>query len=184
AALISASQFWPDCIRYKATCAQYIGELCRYMVQSPSHPQEARHKVRLALGNGMRPDVWPVFQARFAIPLVVEFYASTEGNASLANYCSDDSYRGAVGRMGWLARKSGLVRIVKFDEESGACAHTGVVGWEHARYARTALRRQRLRAHTCACARAYLLMTAARTCRNDCARQGWLCDRVRGRGGG
>lgn len=36
--------------------------------------------MRIAIGNGLRPDVWGPFRARFRIPLIVEFYASTEGN--------------------------------------------------------------------------------------------------------
>lgn len=28
----SATQFWIDCVQYKATCAQYIGEMCRFLL--------------------------------------------------------------------------------------------------------------------------------------------------------
>lgn len=31
----SASQFWKDCIRYEVTLFQYIGELCRYLINQP-----------------------------------------------------------------------------------------------------------------------------------------------------
>ncbi len=31
----SASQFWSDIIRWEYTVFQYIGELCRYLLQSP-----------------------------------------------------------------------------------------------------------------------------------------------------
>ena len=27
----SASSYWKDCVKYKATTAQYIGEICRYV---------------------------------------------------------------------------------------------------------------------------------------------------------
>ena len=40
------------------TVFQYIGELCRYLLNSPPHPQETKHKIRLACGNGLRPDIW------------------------------------------------------------------------------------------------------------------------------
>ncbi len=36
----------------------YIGELCRYLANQPEVPEEQGHKLRLAFGNGLRPDVW------------------------------------------------------------------------------------------------------------------------------
>lgn len=32
----SASQFWKDCVKYNVTVIQYIGELCRYLVNHPA----------------------------------------------------------------------------------------------------------------------------------------------------
>lgn len=37
----------------------------------------------MAIGNGLRPDVWVKFQERFSVAEIAEFYASTEGNAGL-----------------------------------------------------------------------------------------------------
>jgi fatty-acyl-CoA synthase len=54
----SASEFWDDIVRWECTCFQYIGELCRYLVNSPPSPNERAHHLRLACGNGLRPDVW------------------------------------------------------------------------------------------------------------------------------
>jgi fatty-acyl-CoA synthase len=92
----SASRFWDDVADHGCTLFQYIGELCRYLVASPPHPREAQHRLRLACGNGMRPDVWPAFQERFDIPRILEFYAATEGSFSLDN-CEGKS--GAIGRI-------------------------------------------------------------------------------------
>jgi fatty-acyl-CoA synthase len=64
----SAREFWDDVVRWDCTLFQYIGELCRYLVNSPPHPQERAHRLRLACGNGLRPDVWPDFKSRFQIP--------------------------------------------------------------------------------------------------------------------
>ena len=38
----SAREFWDDVVRCECTLFQYIGELCRYLVNSPPHPQETR----------------------------------------------------------------------------------------------------------------------------------------------
>ncbi len=111
----SASAFWDDCDRYKPTLFQYIGELCRYLLNAPPHPKEATHKIRLAIGNGLRPEIWPEFQKRFAIKKIVEFYGATEGNIALLNF---DGTLGAVGRIPNYARKRFPVYIVKFDIET------------------------------------------------------------------
>lgn len=74
----SASKFWPDVRESKATVIQYIGELCRYLLQAPATPRDPDNHVRIAIGNGLRPEIWPTFQERFNIPQVGEFYGSTE----------------------------------------------------------------------------------------------------------
>ena len=81
----SASSFWRECTHHRATVVQYVGELCRFLAHSPPSAHDRAHSVRLAFGNGLRPDVWPLFKSRFGIPQIGEVYASTEGNANLAN---------------------------------------------------------------------------------------------------
>jgi fatty-acyl-CoA synthase len=110
----SAREFWDDIVRWDCTCFQYIGELCRYLVNSPPHPKERAHHLRLACGNGLRPDVWPQFRERFNIPEIVEFYAATEGNVSLFNF---DGKEGAVGRLPWLVAGRFPTKVVRFDVE-------------------------------------------------------------------
>ena len=92
----SVSQFWADITSNQCTLFQYIGELCRYLLNSPAHPCERDHRLRLCSGNGLREDVWTAFQQRFNIPRILEFYASTEGNVSLYN-C--EGKPGAIGRI-------------------------------------------------------------------------------------
>ncbi|NWI08126.1 S27A3 protein, partial [Crypturellus soui] len=82
----SASQFWDDCRAEGVTVFQYIGELCRYLVNQPPHPGERAHGLRLAVGSGLRPDVWRAFVQRFGPVRVVETYGLTEGNVTLFNY--------------------------------------------------------------------------------------------------
>jgi fatty-acyl-CoA synthase len=108
----SASAFWDDVARHDCTMFQYIGELCRYLVNAPPSANETRHRLRLCCGNGLRPDIWPAFQARFRIPRIVEFYAATEGNVTLFNF---EGRPGAIGRVPRLLDRRFPVRIVKFD---------------------------------------------------------------------
>ena len=113
----SASRFWSDCVQHDITVFQYIGELCRYMLNSPTHPDENRHRIRTAMGNGLRPEVWGPFVDRFKIPRIVEFYGATEGNMMLLNH---EGRIGAVGYLPSLLQKAQGIRIARFDvvEES------------------------------------------------------------------
>jgi fatty-acyl-CoA synthase len=110
----SAREFWDDVVRWNCTMFFYIGELCRYLVTAPPSEAEKRHKIRLCCGNGMRPDVWGPFQARYHIPRILEFYAATEGNVAVFNF---DSQPGAVGRLPWYMAHRFPIAIVKFDVE-------------------------------------------------------------------
>jgi len=110
----SVQEFWADCHKYRPTFFQYIGELCRYLLNAPPGPHERDHAIRAITGNGLRPEIWKAFQTRFAIPKIIEFYGATEGNVSMLNY---DGKPGAVGRIPAYMRGIFKVRIVKFDIE-------------------------------------------------------------------
>jgi len=110
----SVHEFWDDCFKYRPTFFQYIGELCRYLLNAPPHPHERDHALRAITGNGLRPEIWAAFQKRFAIPRIVEFYGSTEGNVSMLSY---DGKIGAVGRLPTYMRNVFKTRIVRFDIE-------------------------------------------------------------------
>ncbi len=111
----SASRFWDDVIAARCTIFQYIGELCRYLLNVPG-PVRA-HALRLCCGNGLRADVWEAFQARFAIPRILEFYAATEGNVSLYN-C--EGKPGAIGRVPPFLAHRFPVALIRCDPDSGA----------------------------------------------------------------
>jgi fatty-acyl-CoA synthase len=109
----SASRFWDDVITSECTLFQYIGELCRYLVNTPSQPRETAHQLRLCCGNGLQPDIWEAFQNRFNIPRILEFYASTEGNVSLYN-C--EGRAGAIGRVPPFLAHNFPVALIRSDE--------------------------------------------------------------------
>ncbi|HTS41065.1 MAG TPA: long-chain-acyl-CoA synthetase [Xanthobacteraceae bacterium] len=108
----SVRDFWDDVVRFDCTLFQYIGELCRYLVQAPPNPNEIRHRLRLACGNGLRPDLWVEFKKRFRIPQILEFYGATEGNVNMFNF---EGKPGAVGRIPWFVAHRFPTAIVKFD---------------------------------------------------------------------
>jgi fatty-acyl-CoA synthase len=110
----SARRFWDDVAQWNCTLFQYIGELCRYLVNSPPHPRERDHRLRLCCGNGLTAEVWERFKQRFQIPRILEFYAATEGTFSLYN-C--EGKPGSVGRIpSYLAHRFPMA-LVKFDNQ-------------------------------------------------------------------
>jgi acyl-CoA synthetase (AMP-forming)/AMP-acid ligase II len=68
----SASKFWKEARETNATVVQYIGELCRYLLSKDEAPEDKQHRVRVAYGNGLRPDIWKQFKKRFNISVVQE----------------------------------------------------------------------------------------------------------------
>ncbi|HVS78383.1 MAG TPA: long-chain-acyl-CoA synthetase [Steroidobacteraceae bacterium] len=114
----SASRFWQDVRAERCTIFQYIGELCRYLMNSPEEAdQEAEgHTLRLACGNGLRADVWQAFQSRFRIPQVLEYYAATEGSFSLYN-C--EGRVGSIGRIPPFLSHRYPVALVRCDQSTG-----------------------------------------------------------------
>jgi fatty-acyl-CoA synthase len=115
-AKFSASDFWRDVRDERCTLFQYIGELCRYLTNAPHQDIETDHRLRIACGNGLRPEVWETFRSRFKIPRILEYYASTEGNFSLYN-C--EGLPGAIGKIPSFLAHRLPVALLKFDVEKG-----------------------------------------------------------------
>lgn len=112
----SASRFWDDIVEHDCTLFQYIGELCRYLVNSPPYAKETQHRLRVCCGNGLRSDVWEIFQERFQIPQILEYYAATEANFSLYN-C--EGKPGAIGRIPPFLAHRFPVALVELDIDTG-----------------------------------------------------------------
>ncbi len=115
----SATRFWADVRDQGVTAFIYIGELFRYLVNQPACAEERGHRIRVAFGSGLRPEVWDQVEQRFGIHDVVEFYGATEGNVSLINF---DGHRGAVGRIPPYLKRLMPVKIVRFDHNAEAPA--------------------------------------------------------------
>jgi len=112
----SASKFWSDITSWDCTMFQYIGEFCRYLLHAAPSSNELNHRVRLACGNGLAPDVWDRFRERFGIPRILEFYAATEGGVSLFNA---EGKPGAIGRIpGYLTHRFAPA-LVRHDVATG-----------------------------------------------------------------
>ena len=118
-ARFSASSFWDDMAATRCTMFQYIGELCRYLLNAPDCEAARRHDLRLVVGNGLRADVWTRFQRRFDIPRILEFYAATENNFSLYNV---EGEPGAIGRVPAFLAHRFQIALVAIDDATRAPA--------------------------------------------------------------
>ncbi|XP_013094718.2 long-chain fatty acid transport protein 2-like [Biomphalaria glabrata] len=129
----SASHFWSDCCQYNVTVIQYIGELFRYLLTQKPSKYETNHKIRGALGNGLRKDIWNDVSKRFQIPNIMEFFGATEGITMLINV---SGVPGAIGRLSpFLAKIDPDSKVlVKFDyataqplrDKNGFCIKVGI----------------------------------------------------------
>jgi acyl-CoA synthetase (AMP-forming)/AMP-acid ligase II len=81
----SVSRFWDEIRQHKATTFCYIGELCRYLLNSPTKANDQDHPIRAIIGNGLRPDIWMEFKQRFGIDHINEFYGASECNLVFTN---------------------------------------------------------------------------------------------------
>ncbi len=109
----SASRFWDDVRTHGVTVCQYVGEICRYLMNRPPCADDRAHSLRAITGTGMNPEMWIPFQQRFGVPQIYEGWGATECNTSLVNY---ENLPGAVGRVIEWARTN--LRIVRFDVET------------------------------------------------------------------
>jgi len=122
----SASEFWMDVRRHGVTVFQYIGEICRYLLNRPADKDDRNHRLRLMLGAGLSPDIWQRWIQRFGPMQVIESWGSTEANTSTLNL---DNYLGSCGRVPYWEKTN--LRLLRYDldhqthvrDEHGFCQH-------------------------------------------------------------
>ena len=100
--------------RYGITVASYTWTMLREIAAAPDDPAEHHHPVRLFIGAGMPRGLWRRVARRFAPATVLEFYASTEGEAILVNLSGDKP--GCKGRP---LPGSAEVRLAAYDVAAG-----------------------------------------------------------------
>lgn len=106
----SASQFWQDIRRHRVSIFQYIGEVCRYLLNKPVQPDDREHGLRCMLGAGLSKEVWTRWIARFGDLEVFEGWGATEANAATLNV---DNHIGSCGRVPFWDKTN--LRLLKYD---------------------------------------------------------------------
>ncbi len=106
--------FWAEVRRYGITVASYTWTMLREIANAPDDPAEHHHPVRLFIGAGMPRGLWRRVARRFSPATVLEFYASTEGDAILVNLSGEKP--GCKGRP---LPGSAAVRLAAYDVAGG-----------------------------------------------------------------
>lgn len=89
-------RFWADVRRYGVNVVGYSGSMLGELVAGPEHPAGRHSPIKLFAGSGMPKGIWKRLASRFEPARVVEFFASSEGNAVLVNLTGRKI--GSVGR--------------------------------------------------------------------------------------
>ncbi|MEM8608708.1 MAG: alpha/beta fold hydrolase [Myxococcota bacterium] len=110
----SPERFWEDVRRYGATVVFYAGDMLRELLTPPPSSADDDNPIRLFAGSGLRKDVWRRVLDRFGPMGILEFYASTEGNAVLANASGEKE-----GALGQPLPGSAEVALARYDFELG-----------------------------------------------------------------
>jgi putative long chain acyl-CoA synthase len=71
--------------QYGVTVVSYTWAMLREVIDDPAFTLNGNHPVRLFIGSGMPTGLWKRVEEEFAPALVVEFFATTDGQAVLAN---------------------------------------------------------------------------------------------------
>lgn len=86
----SASKFFEDIRQENCNTFIYIGEMCRYLMNTPVKNNDEDNPLVKCAGNGMRPDIWLKFKQRFAIEGIHELYGASDGNTVFINAFNKD----------------------------------------------------------------------------------------------
>ncbi|WP_181101138.1 long-chain-acyl-CoA synthetase [Stutzerimonas stutzeri] len=110
----SASGFWQDVRAHGVTVFQYIGEICRYLLNRPVQADDRQHSLRCMLGAGLSPETWQRWVERFGEVPIFEGWGSTEANCAIINL---DNRAGSCGRVPFWDKTN--VRLIRYDNETG-----------------------------------------------------------------
>lgn len=116
----SASTFWDEVRRYGASVVFYTGMMLREVVDAPRDAAERKHPVRMFAGSGLPRVLWQRLVDRFGPVGILEFYASTESTAILANVSGRK-----VGSVGRPLPGSAEVRLAAWRIEIGEPVYDG-----------------------------------------------------------
>ena len=113
----SASRFWDEIHRSKATMFNTIGAIIPILLKQPVRPNEQDHNVKTVLSAGCPADMWDAFEKRFKVTLW-EGYAAVDGSGTIMNF--GNAPKGSIGQP--------LMSVIRIVDEKGNDLPVGEVG--------------------------------------------------------
>jgi putative long chain acyl-CoA synthase len=111
---VDPTRFADEVHRYGVTVVTYTWAMLLELVEATSPELAEHHPIRLFIGAGMPIGLWRKVTDRFAPARVLEFYASTEGDAVLANVAG-----AKIGAKGRPLPGSTEVRLARYNAATG-----------------------------------------------------------------
>lgn len=91
----SASRFWEEIWKSKATIFNTIGAIIPILIKQPEHPHEKDHNVDHIISAGCPADMWVPFEKRFNVK-IWEAYGAIDGSGLIFNF--GDGPKGSLGK--------------------------------------------------------------------------------------
>ena len=113
----SASRFWEEITKSKATVFNTIGAIIPILMKQPESPYEKKHKVERVMSAGCPAALWEPFEKRFGVK-IWEAYAAIDGSGFIANF--GDGPKGSIGKS--------LISVIKIVDEKGEEVPIGAIG--------------------------------------------------------
>ncbi|BBZ33341.1 acyl-CoA synthetase [Mycolicibacterium confluentis] len=109
---LQPERFVQDVRRYGVTVVSYTWTMLREVIDDPGFALHGNHPVRVFIGSGMPTGLWQRVTEAFAPARVVEFYATTDGQAVLANVSG-----AKVGSKGRPLPGGGQIELAAYDAD-------------------------------------------------------------------
>jgi putative long chain acyl-CoA synthase len=109
---LDRDRFVKEVRQYGVTVVSYTWAMLRDVVDDPAFALQGNHPVRLFIGSGMPTGLWERVVDAFAPAHVVEFFATTDGQAVLANVSG-----AKVGSKGRPLPGAGHIELGAYDAE-------------------------------------------------------------------
>ncbi len=109
---LQPDRFVQEIRQYGVTVVSYTWAMLREVVDDPAFALQGNHPVRLFIGSGMPTGLWERVVDAFAPAHVVEFFATTDGQAVLANVSG-----AKIGSKGRPLPGAGRVELGAYDAE-------------------------------------------------------------------
>ena len=109
---LQPERFAAEIRQYGVTVVSYTWAMLRDVIDDPAFSLRGNHPVRLFIGSGMPTGLWQRIVEEFAPAKIVEFFATTDGQAVLANVAGVK-----VGSKGRPLPGGGQVELAAYDAD-------------------------------------------------------------------